>query len=93
MTNVRSEIAFRYVYPLIFGLVLLGAFVYWQIRQCIKLYEQIKDAEYLIGRRLVNYGDSDSGSSSSNESSSSEMGTQTDFGEVGNGVMLPAVAT
>ncbi|VDN97623.1 unnamed protein product [Rodentolepis nana] len=93
LLNVRSEIAFRYVYPLIFGIVLLGAFVYWQICQCIKLYEQIKDAEYLIGRRLVNYGDSDNGSSSSNGSSCSEMGTQTDFGGVENRSMLPAIAT
>ncbi|VDL19685.1 unnamed protein product [Hymenolepis diminuta] len=93
LLNIRSEIAFRYVYPLIFGLILLGAIIYWQLRQCIKLYEQIKDAEYLIGRRLVNYGDSGNASSSSSESSSSEMGTQTDFGEIENEIMVPSVAT
>ncbi|KAH9281683.1 E3 ubiquitin-protein ligase MARCH6 [Echinococcus granulosus] len=87
--NVRPEVAFRYVYPLLFGLVLLGVLVYWQMRQCIKLYEQIKDAEYLIGRRLVNYGDADSAGKWA-PSTSAEMGTQTDNG-LGNEIM--AVAT
>ncbi|KAL5106144.1 E3 ubiquitin-protein ligase MARCHF6 [Taenia crassiceps] len=77
--NIQPEVAFRYVYPLLFGLVLLGVLVYWQMRQCIKLYEQIKDAEYLIGRRLVNYGDVDSAGTPTS-GTSAEMGTQTDIG-------------
>ncbi|VDM16622.1 unnamed protein product [Hydatigera taeniaeformis] len=76
--NVQPEVAFRYVYPLIFSLVLIGVLIYWQMRQCIKLYEQIKDAEYLIGRRLVNYGDSDNAEASA-PNTSAEMGTQTDI--------------
>uniref|UniRef100_A0A5K3EMC7 RING-type E3 ubiquitin transferase n=1 Tax=Mesocestoides corti TaxID=53468 RepID=A0A5K3EMC7_MESCO len=70
--HVDPEVAFRYVYPFIFGLIVFGGLIYLQTRQCINLYEQIKDAEYLIGRRLVNYGDTSDGKSSV------EIGTQTE---------------
>ncbi|BHF75868.1 E3 ubiquitin-protein ligase march6 [Sparganum proliferum] len=60
LLGLSSEAAFRYSYPFLFGLVVLVGCIYLQIQQCIKLYERIKDEKYLIGRRLVNYGDSES---------------------------------
>ncbi|KAM7536534.1 hypothetical protein Aperf_G00000083412 [Anoplocephala perfoliata] len=90
--SFRTDFAVRYVYPFLFGLVFLGGVLYWQVCQCIKLYEQIKDAEYLIGRRLVNYGDW-YGDAPSRATNCAEVGTQTDFGLGGNELVLPPVAT
>ncbi|XP_067642851.1 E3 ubiquitin-protein ligase MARCHF6 [Eurosta solidaginis] len=50
----RLEIS-RVVYPVFFIIVVVIAYVYFEIKQFKKLYVAIKVDKYLVGQRLVNY--------------------------------------
>uniref|UniRef100_A0A3P9MX19 E3 ubiquitin-protein ligase MARCHF6 n=1 Tax=Poecilia reticulata TaxID=8081 RepID=A0A3P9MX19_POERE len=45
----------RKIYPFLLMVVILLAFLSFQIRQFKRLYEHIKNDKYLVGQRLVNY--------------------------------------
>lgn len=45
--DISPEVAFRYVYPLVFALLVLACAFYSAAHQCMNLYEKIKDAEYV----------------------------------------------
>uniref|UniRef100_W8AV76 E3 ubiquitin-protein ligase MARCHF6 n=2 Tax=Ceratitis capitata TaxID=7213 RepID=W8AV76_CERCA len=50
----RLEIS-RIVYPVFFIIVVVIAYIYFEIKQFKKLYVAIKVDKYLVGQRLVNY--------------------------------------
>ncbi|XP_036337053.1 E3 ubiquitin-protein ligase MARCHF6, partial [Rhagoletis pomonella] len=50
----RLEIS-RVVYPVFFIIVVVIAYIYFEIKQFKKLYVAIKVDKYLVGQRLVNY--------------------------------------
>jgi E3 ubiquitin-protein ligase MARCH6 len=45
----------RYIYSAIISLMLLLAFVIFQIKQLRLLFEHVRDEKYLVGRRLINF--------------------------------------
>ena len=45
----------RYIYTAIISLMLLLAFVIFQIKQLRLLFEHVRDEKYLVGRRLINF--------------------------------------
>uniref|UniRef100_M4AA55 E3 ubiquitin-protein ligase MARCHF6 n=1 Tax=Xiphophorus maculatus TaxID=8083 RepID=M4AA55_XIPMA len=61
----------RKIYPFLLMVVVLLAFLSFQIRQFKRLYEHIKNDKYLVGQRLVNYERKTGRSSSSPHTTSS----------------------
>ncbi|TNN07656.1 E3 ubiquitin-protein ligase MARCH6 isoform 2 [Schistosoma japonicum] len=57
---IDSEVAFRYVYPLLFALFVCLILLAFCIDQIRRLYIHIKDEKYLVGRQLVNFRSSQS---------------------------------
>ncbi|CAF1215439.1 unnamed protein product [Rotaria sordida] len=45
----------RYIYSAIISLMLLLAFIIFQIKQLRLLFEHVRDEKYLVGRRLINF--------------------------------------
>ena len=45
----------RYIYSAIISLILLLAFIIFQIKQLRLLFEHVRDEKYLVGRRLINF--------------------------------------
>lgn len=45
----------RYIYTAIISLMLLLAFIIFQMKQLRLLFEHVRDEKYLVGRRLINF--------------------------------------
>ncbi|KAK4475576.1 hypothetical protein MN116_000853 [Schistosoma mekongi] len=57
---IDDEVAFRYVYPLLFALFVCLILLALCIDQIRRLYIHIKDEKYLVGKQLVNFRPSQS---------------------------------
>jgi E3 ubiquitin-protein ligase MARCH6 len=46
---------YRYFFPTLLAVLVVAALVLLVVRQVNKLYENVKNERYLVGRQLVNY--------------------------------------